>query len=946
LPEHEARPETECINILAPLSGSPLVGKPLVGKHMFSESLNGSLTNCCRFNSFIDFDYAKQKICATEIDDVLYTMWEALSLSSTCMFRASDLRRAYLEFFVNKEHVEIGASSLVPSNDPTLMFTNSGMVQFKDIFTGKKVAPYKRATSSQKSLRAGGKHNDLDNVGYTTRHHTFFEMLGNFSFGDYFKEEAISWAFEFLTGVLGIDKEKLLVTVHDSDEEAATIWKKISGFSDRKIIRISTDANFWMMGDTGPCGPCSEIFYDHGESIPGDPPGGANEDGDRFVEIWNLVFTQFDMRSDGTKTLLESKCIDTGMGLERITAVMQGVPSNYNIDLFQNIIADIKHITNRDNQKYSAHYNVIADHMRAICFMIADGITPSPEGRGYVLRRIIRRALRHGYNMGVNEPFLYRLVPSIKGQMGDHYSELLHYESSIAEVLKAEENSFMNTIENGMSILNNELEKIGTTVEFPAAIAYKLYDTYGFPFDLTDDVLRTYRKTVDHNELNRIIEENKDRSKGAWTGTGDSFTAKVWYEAKDKLAGDTEFLRSTNEAEAEITMIIRGEELLGQAGVSEESTYIITDRSPFYAEAGGQIGDTGTIADSSGKLHIDVIDTRKIVDLHIHECIIRRGQIKVAQRVIMKVDAERRLNCSRNHTCTHMLQKALRMVLGEHVVQKGSLVTDKKLRFDFLHGHMIDKDQIKEIEDIVNNNIDMAHEVTTETMPLEDAMKTGAMCFFGEKYPEIVRVVSIGSDGWSMELCGGEHVSNTVQIKNFKIIGVSSIGSGIKRIEGVTGPFYAKTLEAEIEKLNAKIDTLKARIKTMEKEGVGAGASLLQSVELSEDLLPNGIVLAYIEFNDEKRKNILSIVDREKTLAARKFALIGNKNSTFDSISMTLFLNHLPNEDAVDILKRAINDENVRVGGRKDLAQSGSISCSSVPSFITRLRELAENCSS
>jgi alanyl-tRNA synthetase len=857
------------------------------------------------------------------------------------MLKTSDIRKAYLEFFVNNGHEEVKASSLVPDNDPTLMFTNSGMVQFKDIFTGKKIAPYKRATSSQKSLRAGGKHNDLDNVGYTARHHTFFEMLGNFSFGDYFKEEAISWAFEFLTKSLGINREKLLITVHSSDEEAACLWRRIAGFDDSRIIRIPTSANFWMMGDTGPCGPCSEIFYDHGESIQGGPPGSSNEDGDRFVEIWNLVFTQFDMQSDGTKAQLENKCIDTGMGLERITAVMQGVNSNYDIDLFKNMIANIKHVTNQDDPKYTAHYNVIADHMRAICFMIADGITPCPDGRGYVLRRIIRRALRHGYNMGMKEPFLYKLVSSVRLQMGNHYTELQRYEESIAEVLRTEESSFMSTIEKGMIILSNELEKIGAETEFPAAITYKLYDTYGFPFDLTEDALRTYGKTTNRDELDRIIEENRNRSNVTWAGTGDSFTSKVWYEAKNKVAENTEFLRSTITAEANITALIRGNELLDYAKASDEVTYIITNKSPFYAEAGGQIGDTGTIIGDNG-LHIDVIDTKKIIDLHVHECVIRSGLVETFQKVNMKIDSTRRLDCSRNHTATHMLQRALRTILGEHVVQKGSLVTDKKLRFDFLHNSVIDTIQLEEIERIVNDNIDADHRVVTEIMPIEDAMKTGAMCFFGEKYPEIVRVVSIGSDGWSKELCGGEHVANTLQIKNFKITGVSSIGSGIKRIEAVTGRWCCANLEAEIKELNAKINLLKARIKAVEKNRTKVSPAN-SPIESSNESFSNGIEFSYLGFGNENHKNMLSIVDKEKGSSTKKALLICNKSDEHNTVSVTLFLNRCQGEDAVATLRKALNNEMVRVGGRRDLAQSGGLAPSEITSLVARLKGIVED---
>lgn len=839
------------------------------------------------------------------------------------LFSVSDIRSEFIKYFVENGHKHLDSSSLIPDNDPTLLFTNAGMVQFKDTFTGKKTLPFKRATTSQKCLRAGGKHNDLENVGYTARHHTFFEMLGNFSFGDYFKEQVIEFAWNLVTKRFGLPKEKLLVTVHSSDEEAASFWKKISGLEDSKIIRIPTNDNFWSMGDTGPCGPCSEIFYDHGDKIQGGPPGSANEDGDRFIEIWNLVFMQYETLKNGSRINLPKPSIDTGMGLERIAAVLQGVHNNYDIDLFQSIINDIKSLTGKDSSEFDANNRVIADHIRAISFMISDGLIPSNEGRGYVLRRIIRRALRHGYMMGMKEPFLYKLVSSVKNVMGDYYKELISNELTIKQIVKNEEEGFMKTIDKGMFILKSELNKLGSSDIFPADVAYKLYDTYGFPFDLTQDILRNEGKHADEKEFDKISAEQKKLSKKAWVGSGDSFTNKIWFDIKEKIE-DTEFIRCTRKLNSQILAIIKDSKLVGTTE-SGENVYIITKETPFYSESGGQIGDIGKIFIDSNIA--EVIDTKKIAGLIVHSCVIKAGEFKKNDNVTLEIDYSRRLATSKNHTATHLLQAALRKVLGETVTQKGSLVTNERLRFDFIYNGVITKEQLTEIDSIVINAIDESLSVRTDIMTIDEAKKSGALALFGEKYPNEVRVVTIG-DNFSKELCGGEHVSNTSQIGCFKILSISSIGSGIKRIEAITGREIRKYFENENFKLSQKVEKQNDEIKKLTK----------QILELSSQKFSNSINLKsekigkydfkYTIVNDSDQKSILSIIDKEKS-SERTCLIIANKNTSNDKLSMSVFVSKdiLSDLTAKSILEN-INKSlhlNIKFGGRDDLVQCGGI---------------------
>ena len=849
-----------------------------------------------------------------------------------------DIRSEFIKYFVEKGHENVQSSSLVPDNDPTLMFTNSGMVQFKDVFTGKKTLPYSRATTAQKSLRAGGKHNDLDNVGYTARHHTFFEMLGNFSFGDYFKEEAITFAWELITKRLGLAKDKLLVTVHTSDEEAASFWKKIAGLDDSRIIRIPTNDNFWSMGDTGPCGPCSEIFYDHGPEIAGGMPGTPEQDGDRFIEIWNLVFMQFETLADGSRITLPKPSIDTGMGLERIAAVLQGVHNNYDIDLFKTIINDIKSLTGKEDPQYTYHNNVIADHIRAVSFMIADGIIPSNEGRGYVLRRIIRRALRHGYMMGMRDPFLYGLVDSVKKTMGGHYKEIEATESTIKQVLKNEEENFMKTIDKGMFILRDELDKVGSSEKFPADVAYKLYDTFGFPLDLTQDILRVENKKIDENEFAKIVNEQKEKSKKAWSGTGDSFTEKVWYDIKEKVR-DIEFVRGVEALDSKVLYIVKDSEIVDSAKAGDH-IFVVTEKTPFYAESGGQIGDTGFI-----NKNVEVIDTQNIAGVVAHKCIVEDGTLTVGENVRLEISSLQRTNSSKNHTATHLLQKALRTILGDQVVQKGSLVTDERLRFDFIYNGKITQEIIKEVQGVVIDAIEEGMPVSTDIMSIEDARKTGALALFGEKYPEKVRVVSIG-ESYSKELCGGEHVSNTSKICNFKIFSLASIGSGLKRIEAITGSFVNSYFETELERSSNELELQRDKIKHLEKQ-----INDLKTKNLAKESNMNSQKVGGVEFlhtmlSDCDQKTILGLVDLEKKYDDERCVVIFNKNSSSDTMSVCVFISNkltsrMKAKDLVAFVKGSLNLD-IKFGGRDNLVQLGGLKAAIFEEFLGAAKSYLE----
>ncbi len=704
-----------------------------------------------------------------------------------------DIRSAFLGYFAKNGHEVVASSPLVPRNDPTLMFTNAGMVQFKNVFTGNETRPYKRAASSQKCVRAGGKHNDLDNVGYTARHHTFFEMLGNFSFGDYFKEEAIKFAWDLTTRDYGLNKSKLMVTVHSSDEEAAGLWNKIAGLPDSRIIRIPTTDNFWSMGDTGPCGPCTEIFYDHGEHIPGGPPGSPGADGDRFIEIWNLVFMQFEQIDANTRINLPKPSVDTGMGLERIAAVMQGVHDNYDIDLFKALIEAIADAAKTDSAgAHKASHRVIADHLRASGFLIADGVLPSNEGRGYVLRRIMRRAMRHAHMMGCTEPLMYRLVPALLGQMASQYPELERAQALITETLLLEETRFKSMLERGLKLLDEETRTISAGGRLPGETAFKLYDTYGFPLDLTQDALRARNIAVDTDGFNAAMQRQRAEARKAWAGSGDAATEKVWFEVRDK-AGASDFLGyATETAEGSVVALVVDGAPVAEAKQGQKVA-LIANQTPFYAESGGQVGDTGTILIAGGKGEVAVTETqKKLDDMHVHIGTVVKGSVKVGDEAQFNVEGQRRSAVRGHHSATHLLHAALRRILGTHVSQKGSLVASERLRFDVSHNKPLSPEDIRAIEDQVNAEVRANEAVTTRLMDPDSAVKAGAMALFGEKYGDEVRVVAMGtapdgSPNFSVELCGGTHVRRTGDIGLFKIVNESAVAAGVRRIEAVTG---------------------------------------------------------------------------------------------------------------------------------------------------------------
>jgi alanyl-tRNA synthetase len=727
------------------------------------------------------------------------------------MSSLKDIRSTFLDFFEKNDHTVVSSGSLVPHNDPTLMFANAGMNQFKNVFTGNEARDYVRATTSQKCVRAGGKHNDLDNVGYTARHHTFFEMLGNFSFGDYFKEEAIAYAWELLTKVYDLPEEKLLVTVYSEDNEAYDLWKKISGFRDEKIIQIPTSDNFWSMGDTGPCGPCSEIFYDHGDHIQGGPPGSPEEDGDRFVEIWNLVFMQYEQISKAERLDLPKPSIDTGMGLERLAAVLQGVHNNYDVDLFANIINVSKELTKNTEANDLTSHRVIADHLRSACFLIADGVLPSNEGRGYVLRRIMRRGMRHAQLLGAKDPLMYRLVPTLLSEMGAAFPELGRAEALINDTLKLEEERFRQTLERGLKLLGDEVKALDEGENLPGEVAFKLYDTFGFPLDLTEDALRHQGLEVDTSGFDKAMEEQRAAARAAWKGSGETATEDVWFDLRERI-GATDFLGYELEAaEGIINGIIVDGKSVAKAGEGLEIAFT-ANQTPFYGESGGQVGDRGHA--NVGAARIEITDTlKKLGNIHVHVGKISSGEIGVGDPVEFHVDHPKRSATRSNHSATHLLHAALRNVLGDHVTQKGSLVDGEKLRFDFSHQKAVSSDELKEIEIQVNAMVLRNEIVTTHLMTPDDAIEKGAMALFGEKYGDEVRVLTMGSvdggDDYSVELCGGTHVARLGDIGLVKITGESAVASGVRRIEGLTGVGAKAYLDEQVNLLGRAAAVLK-----------------------------------------------------------------------------------------------------------------------------------------
>ncbi|WP_371223947.1 alanine--tRNA ligase [Roseovarius sp. 2305UL8-3] len=874
----------------------------------------------------------------------------------------NDIRSTFLNFFEKHGHTIVDSSPLVPRNDPTLMFTNSGMVQFKNLFTGVEHRDYKRATTSQKCVRAGGKHNDLDNVGYTARHHTFFEMLGNFSFGDYFKEEAIPMAWDLLTQDFGLDKSKLLVTVYHTDDEAAEIWKKHAGLSDDRIIRIATDDNFWSMGATGPCGPCTEIFYDHGPEIWGGPPGSAEEDGDRFIEIWNLVFMQNERFEDGSQIDLEMQSIDTGMGLERIGALLQGKHDNYDTDLIRSLIEASADATNSDpDGSGNIHHRVIADHLRSTSFLISDGVMPSNEGRGYVLRRIMRRAMRHAHQLGSKDPVMHRLVPALVAQMGQAFPELGQAQALIQETLELEETRFKQTLDRGLRLLDDELAKLPDGANLPGETAFKLYDTYGFPLDLTQDALREKKREVDVAGFDAAMAEQKAQARAAWAGSGEAADATIWFDIAD-ADGVTDFLGyDTETAEGQVVALVRDGARIDAAGAGE-TVQVVLNQTPFYAEAGGQVGDSGALKTESATVR--VTDTRKVAGVFLHVGEVTDGRIEPGQAAQLEVDHARRAAIRANHSATHLLHEALRNALGDHVAQRGSLNADDRLRFDFSHSKALTDAELVQVETEVNDYIRQNSPVETRIMTPDDAREIGAQALFGEKYGDEVRVVSMGrEDGsgkgldkqtYSIELCGGTHVSKTGDIGLFVSLGDSASSSGVRRIEALTGPAalaYLNSQDATVRALagemKARPEELVDRVKALQDErkalanevaqlrrelamaggaGQGAGAA-------PEDV--NGVKFVAQVMSGVSGKDLPPLIDEHKSkLGSGAILLIGESDGKV-AVAAGVTDDLTGTVSAVDLVKAAVVELGGKGGGgRADMAQGGAKDASNADAAI------------
>jgi alanyl-tRNA synthetase len=870
----------------------------------------------------------------------------------------NDIRAAFLDYFAKNGHAVVASSPLVPRNDPTLLFTNAGMVQFKNVFTGAEKRPYSRATSSQKCVRAGGKHNDLENVGYTTRHHTFFEMLGNFSFGDYFKDRAIELAWNLVTREFALPKERLTVTVYAEDEEAAKLWKKIAGLPEDRIIRIATADNFWAMGETGPCGPCSEIFYDHGPEIPGGPPGSADADGDRFVEIWNLVFMQYEQITPSERRALPRPSIDTGMGLERITAVLQGKHDNYDTDTLRALVlASAEASSVAPDGPHSVSHRVIADHLRASSFLIADGVLPSKEGRGYVLRRIMRRAMRHAHIIGCAEPLMWRLVPALLRQMGAAFPELNRAEALITETLKLEETNFKQTLERGLKLLDEEDAKLKTGEEFSGEIAFKLYDTYGFPLDLTQDVLRTRGRKVALGGFNAAMERQREEARKNWVGSGEAATDQLWLELREKL-GATEFLGyETHVAEGQIAAIVVDGKPVEEVKTGAEAA-ILLNQTPFYAESGGQQGDSGAMFSAKGG-EFAVRDTQKRAgELFAHLGKVTHGSLKAGDIVELRIDDERRTKLRANHSVTHLLHQALRRRLGEHVTQKGSLVAPDRLRFDFSHPRAPTQEDLQAIEAEVNKRIRENAEVGTRLMTPDRAIEAGAMALFGEKYGDEVRVVSMGEDRddqesrpFSVELCGGTHVRRTGDIGFFKIVSESAVASGVRRIEAVTGAAAESYVAQEAELLHQSANALKTSAaelpgrlvalleerRKLERElsearraaATGGGASKPQAKDIA------GVKFAGRAIENVPAKELKSLADDlKREVGSGVVALIASADGKA-SIVVGVTEDLIQRFNAVDLVRLGAEALGGKGGGgRPDMAQAGGPDPSRAPAAL------------
>ncbi|MBX9731767.1 MAG: alanine--tRNA ligase [Sphingomonas sp.] len=860
------------------------------------------------------------------------------------MTSTNDIRRSFLDYFAAEGHARVPSAPLVPHNDPTLMFVNAGMVPFKNVFTGLESRPYLTASSSQKCVRAGGKHNDLDNVGYTARHHTFFEMLGNFSFGDYFKERAIALAWNLITREWGIDPNRLTVTVYHTDDEAFDLWRKIAGLPESRIIRIATNDNFWSMGDTGPCGPCSEIFYDHGDHIPGGPPGSPDEDGDRFVEIWNLVFMQFEQAADGSRSSLPRPSIDTGMGLERIAAVLQGVHDNYDTDTFKALIAASSALTHTPTTgETQASHRIIADHLRTSGFLVADGVLPANEGRGYVLRRIMRRAMRHAHLLGAKDPLMHRLVPALVAEMGAAYPELLRAQPLIEATLAQEETRFRQTLTNGLKLLDEATAGMAPGATLAGETAFKLYDTFGFPYDLTEDALRSQGFGVDRAGFDTAMAEQKRAARAAWKGSGERASDEVWFDIAEE-AGGTEFTGYTSDiGDGTVIALLKDGVRVDRAGPGD--VVVLTNQTPFYAESGGQMGDAGMISTDSG-LRASVRDTSKAVGrLHAHQALITAGEIAVGDTVHLAIDTGRRAQIRANHSATHLVHAALRARLGGHVTQKGSLVAADRFRFDFSHPSALSAAEIADIEAEVNRQIRGNAPVTTRLMTPEDAIAAGAMALFGEKYGDEVRVLAMGTEAdapYSVELCGGTHVSALGDIALFKIVAEGAVSSGIRRIEALTGEAARLWLADRDEKLRETASVLKAapdevpaRVaalvddrRRLERElaeakkalalGGGAGAAPAGPETVG------GVNFVGQLVDGLDPKGLRGAVDDVKTRIGSGIVVIVAVNEGRASVAVGISDDLVANHNAVELLRIAVAELGGQGGGgRPDMAQGG-----------------------
>lgn len=881
----------------------------------------------------------------------------------------NDIRSTFLDFYARQGHKVLPSSPLVPRNDPTLMFVNSGMVQFKNLFTGVETQDYTRAATAQKCVRAGGKHNDLDNVGYTARHHTFFEMMGNFSFGDYFKQEAIVYAWEMLTKELCIPKEKLIVTVYHDDHEAAEIWKKVAGFSDDKIIRIETDDNFWMMGPTGPCGPSSEIFYDHGEHIWGGPPGSADEDGDRFVEIWNLVFMQFEQFEDGNRAPLLSQSIDTGMGIERVAALLQGTNDNYSTDLIRSLIEASANATSSDpDGPDKTHHRVIADHLRSTSFLIADGVLPSKDGRGYVLRRIMRRAMRHAHLIGAEDPLLHRLVPSLVQQMGAAYPELVQAQAMIEETLLQEETRFRTTLDRGLKLLEDEISQLRPGGSLPGKTAFKLYDTFGFPLDLTQDALRDEKMTVDTEGFDVAMSEQKAKARAAWSGSGEIADDSMWFDLLD-THGATEFLGyDAEKSEGQLLALVEATKELKTVSVGA-TVQLIFNQTPFYAESGGQVGDTGQIKTDTGTLKIT--DTRKSAELIIHMGTVLEGSVSVGQFAQLAVDQTRRSQIRANHSATHLLHEALRRSLGEHVAQRGSLNDHDRLRFDFSHGQALTPKQLEEVQAEVNKYIRQNSHVETRIMTPDDARAIGAQALFGEKYGDEVRVISMGylerskkgttSNTYSLELCGGTHVRQTGDIGCFILLGDAASSAGVRRIEAVTGSTAntyiqsqqsiiseaANILKVQNSDLTVRAKQLVDERKALKNEVTDLRRNLAMSggagAQTSKPINVAGRLFLAEVLQGVTGRDLPTLIDNKKAELKSGAVLLIAESDGKIAVAAGVTEDLTGILSAVDIVTIAVSELGGKGGGgRADMAQGGAKSAKNAAQAINAVKQMME----